>query len=227
MERRGWGGEIGVWVPLQLMQQTYTWYGTAGFVEISERNLMQIMHYVMHALQPRIMNVHGATSHLLTGEGRIYYHLEINALIHALTVGDRESAVTAIHDALSFRNIRNSLYNLGTVENEMKLVEGTAVYTEMLLVMGRERINGIAKNWLLSLPLHTDDQQVALTYGYMAGALYCILLDDFEVDWRLHVGPNTDLGYILQEALGIMEFTPFNEIDVERYGYSEIAELFR
>ena len=64
-------------------------------------------------------------------------------------------------------------------------------------------------------------------YGYLAGTLYGMLLDDFDVDWRPYVERDTDLGLMLQEALGIPEMIPFDEIDLERYGYSEFADEFR
>ncbi|MCL2621344.1 MAG: hypothetical protein FWD97_10470 [Defluviitaleaceae bacterium] len=225
MERRMWGGQMGVFFPLEQMQ-SFDWFGASGIVGISERNMAHIMHYVMHALQPQIMNVHG-TSQVPSGRGRVYYHLEMGALVYAITADEREQTITAIHDALSFRHIRRSAYGTGVAENQFKIVEGTAVYTELSIVFDRYEINDIASQWLSSLILQPDDRQVAMLYGYYAGALYGILMDDFGIDWRPYVGLNIDLGHMLQEALGITELLPFDEIDVERYGYSESASQFR
>jgi len=222
MERKAWDGQIGIFIPLGLMQ-SYEWKGIGGFIGRTDRNLMQIIHYVMHALQPSIMGVYGAYQ-MPPGHGRIYYHLEINALVYAATIDDRERAAAAIHDALSFRHIRRSIYHTDTAENQFKISEGTAVYTELRLVLNRNKINEIVQKWKVELVRQPGDAQVSFLYGYKAGALYGILLDDFGVDWRAHInGLNTDLGYMLQNALGITEFMPFDEIDVSRYGYSELA----
>lgn len=225
MERRMWDGQMGVFFPLAQMQ-SLTWFGATGVVSINERNMAHIMHYVMHALQPQIMNVHGV-SQMPSGQGRVYYHLEMSALVYAITADDPNQAIAAIYDALSFRYIRRHTYSTAVAENQFKITEGTAVYTELRIVFGRDEINDIASQWLSSLLLQPDDMQVAMLYGYYAGALYGILMDDLGINWRPYVGPNTDLGRMLQEALGITEFLRFDEIDAERYGYSESASQFR
>ena len=232
MERNEWAGQTGVFIPLGFMQ-SYDWMSIHGFVDRTDRNLAQLTHYVMHALQPSIMGMHGADQMYVMQAlqpvyGRVYYHLEMSALVYAVTVGDRERAAAAIHDALSFRHIRRSAYHTGAAENQMKVIEGTAVYTELRLVFDRNAINGIAQWWQTELLRQPSDIQVALLYGYKGGALYGILLDDFGVDWRSHVdGVNTDLGYMLQSALGITEFIPFDEIYANQYGYNELAARFR
>ena len=53
-----------------------------------------------------------------------------------------------------------------------------------------------------------------------------MLLDDVAAGWRQNLNHDSDVGLMLQEELGITEFTPMDEIDLERYGYSEIVARF-
>ncbi|MCL2426161.1 MAG: hypothetical protein FWD05_07470 [Oscillospiraceae bacterium] len=184
-------------------------------------SLLHINHYVMHILQPEIMGVDG--SGMQQSVARTNYILEITALVYAVNSSGNERAA-AIHDALSIRNERRELYDTGANDNLITLSEGTAVYTELHMVFSRSEIDEVVKNWPLMLILQHRASQVASLYGYMAGALYGMLLDDFEVDWRYDIWRDTDLGLLLQEALGITEFIPFDRIDLERYGYSVIVE---
>ncbi|MCL2407115.1 MAG: hypothetical protein FWC95_04225 [Defluviitaleaceae bacterium] len=62
-------------------------------------------------------------------------------------------------------------------------------------------------------------------FGYSTGALYALLLDEIGADWRYNISWNTNLSAILKEAAGITELVPFNEINLERYGYTEIRNI--
>ena len=73
----------------------------------------------------------------------------------------------------------------------------------------------------------SDGISLLYGYGYYAGILYGVLLDDFGVSWRPYIDRNTDLRLMLQEAVGITEMISLDEIDLEPYGYSEISERFR
>jgi len=222
--RHDWGDRTGIFKSYQMM--TEPGWVTLGvyWEDRSAVSLLQINHYVMHILQPEIMGVHGAD--MQYGVARTNYILEITALVHAINSSGDER-VRAVHDALSIRNERREIYDTGINDNLITLSEGTAIYTELHMVLNRYEIERAIQNWPRWLVLQRCASQIATTYGYMAGALYGMLLDAFEVDWRSDIQYDTDLGLLLQEALGITEFIPLDRIDLERYGYSEIVASYQ
>ena len=151
------------------------------------------------------------------------YLSSLNALVYAIN-SDGDERLSAIHDALSIRHARRSIFHTVYEENLSELSEGTAVYTELHLVFSRNEIEAIIQIWPELLMEFESAFHVLTYFGYYAGALYGILLDDFDVNWRPYVEYDTDLGLMLQDALGITEMIPFYEIDLERYGYSEITK---
>ena len=60
--------------------------------------------------------------------------------------------------------------------------------------------------------------------GYSSGTLYCLVLDWLDADWKKGLRRDSDLGELLREAAGITDIKPYNEMDFESYGYSEILE---
>ena len=200
---------------------------TWGMIEANADNTELIvdvmLHELFHAKQPYIFEGwFGNTSrniHMRELEARISIRLEINALLTALhSTGDERLA--AIHDALSIRAERRRL-NVSAYfeENLYEIAEGTAVYTEA--VLGRnnlaDRIALIERYMAV-----TGDYNIIDMFGYYSGALYALLLDEFDIEWRIGISWECDLGALLKDGIGFTEIIPFNEIDLERYGYAEI-----
>ena len=219
-----WNEQMGLFISWQWLQFAHTMYGRYGVFDRSLGRLMTINHSAFHALQPSLMDIYGNLFSEDTLEDRISFQLEVNALVYAInSSGDERLA--AIHDTLSIRHARRYNFHTAYYENRLKLSEGTAVYTELHLVFSRDEIDDIIQTWPESFMEIEDVVEASKQYGYYAGALYGILLDDLGVSWRPYVESNTDLGLMLQEAVGINEMIPFDEIDLERYGYSVIMEL--
>ena len=204
IERRHWYGETGVFIERRAMQST-RFYNMRLLSDNSTASLGLINHYAMHAIQPSLMGVSGADA--VGGAGDESFVLEFNALLQALNASGEER-FNAAHRALSYRNARRSTA-LGSAPNEnlLAMSEGTAVYTELMMTVSRDEAIATVQRWP---QLFYERPNNALLFGYIGGALYGILLDEFGVDWRPLVSPYLDLGELLQEALGITYF-----LDVE------------
>ena len=231
--RGTWNGEIGAHMTLQLMETPLTFYDEnlypGSIQDAAIISLLTLNHYAMHIHQPHIMGMSGTGLFPGPGRGNIEFSmiLEINALVFAIESEDDAEKLAAVRDALSIRNARRYTYNTATDENLWQLSEGMAIYTEINMLFSRNEIVEVIRHWpayFLRLP---NAQEVANFYGYLGGALYGILLDDVGADWRYDLWRGADLGVILQEALGITDLLPLSEIDLERYGYSEIAARVR
>jgi len=55
--------------------------------------------------------------------------------------------------------------------------------------------------------------------------MYGFLLDEFNSDWKQGLRYDSDLGKLLQDAAGISELRPFEDLDLEIYGYTEITDF--
>jgi hypothetical protein len=161
--------------------------------------------------------------------GRVSVQLEINALIAALRSTDEEARLAAIQDALSIRAERRNRYPEAAVhENIVEVSEGTATYTDLRLV---KCAIDLILDWIEWHVMTRISGSTGLShgFGYVTGALYALLLDEISADWKEKVqwnsGMATDFGGLLQVAAGITELTPFDELDLEQYGYSEIVAV--
>ena len=184
-----------------------------------------LVHEALHAVQSRI--VAGGSSalnieHMYNADARISVFMEINALFAALraTGGER---LAAVNDALSVRAERRQNYPRGErVENTFEVLEGMAQFTEMILVFKETEVildalyNDIVKGYYTHM---------MGGFGYTTGALYYMLLNEADSNWQQgsRLGIGNDLGGRLRQVLGINELTPYNQLDLEKYGYSRVA----
>ena len=213
-----WDGQTGV---------VWSWrYVQSHINEESRESILRLItHSGFHARQLYIMGFKGASPAGLPHgtEAWISFNLEASALAQALrSTGDERLAI--IHDALSIRHARRQAFDSAYAENWLQISEGTAVYTETVLVHGsQEAVDVIIERLEMLIGMSNSATRAALDISYAGGAAYGILLDDFGIDWRPYVDRYADLGLMLKEGLGITEFIPLEEIDLEKYGYSEIA----
>ena len=133
-----------------------------------------------------------------------------------------EQRIEAALDVVSIRAERRRL-NPGTSEDEniVEMVEGMAVYTEAALV----RDNLTDRVALVKRNINNELDNSMRGFGYQAGALYGLLLDELEIDWRQGLSFDSDFGELLKNALGFSEVRAFDEINLERYGYSKIRPV--
>jgi len=221
LSRHDWNGQTGVFISKQYMQTVQSHYiGT--FNNPSTVSLMTMNHYALHALQPTLMNVSGSFRPAVMDESAwISYILEISALIYAINNSGQEK-LSAINDALSIRQARREAFNITNTENLMQVSEGTAIYTELHMLFTRTEIEKIIQSWPEMFIMAGSAYDAAMVYCYNSVTLYGMLLDDLGVYWRHDVWSDTDFGIILKNALGITELMSHDEIDLERYGHSNI-----
>jgi len=205
----------------------------------SETEILTIMvHELFHAWQQWHLGGGGRPHdqpHMNALFARVSVQLEIRALLAALNSDNEEQRLAAIHDALSVRGERRRRFaDAAGVENTFEIGEGTATYTDLVLVrrdMGAilEWFEAFVGDWIID-----SGASLSGNYGYITGAMYGFLLDKVGADWRRGVRfgaqdfrASTDLGARLKAAVGITELIPFSELDLELYGYSEIVAAER
>ena len=195
--------------------------------------LRTIFHTGFHAIQMELMGFRGAGMEGLSdsNDAWISFGLEANALIQALkSTGEERLAI--IHDALSIRDARRQASRTAAdAENWLKISEGTTTYTDLHLVLAPDEAVYFIIDRLRVVMEESYDSPLgaavstAIGFAYVGGAAYGILLDAVGAEWRPYVDRYTDLGLMLKEALGISEFIPLDEINLERYGYSEVVAM--
>ena len=159
--------------------------------------------------------------HMHEADARVQVRIEMNALVHALRSGGAARREAA-YIALAARNTRQQNAQITDLEIVMEMQEGTAVYTEMRVMM-HEMSDKM--DWMEDYIERFYRGRSMHTFGYVTGALYGLLLDAFNVNWQTDLHWNTDLAHKLRIALGFDEFTlftPFNALDLSRFNYEEI-----
>lgn len=216
---RRWGEQEGVVATWQFLQSD-AYRVPRGSIAV----LAPINHTIFHVFQRSNLMPRGAAPISSNSQMSISYMMEMNALIEAIMT-EGQARLDATRDAISIRHARREAFVVAVQEDLNKIGEGTAVYTELHLGLDRDEITAIIRLWperFMEVAINWGHNTAAIEFGYLGGALWGMLLDDFEVVWRPYVNQYTNLGLILQEALGI-EIVPLDEIDLEKYGYSDIV----
>jgi len=186
-----------------------------------EQVLSILIHEVFHTWQSTLFGssvLQGDFSVDDASDALTYIWLEANILLYALAAKDQEIRRQAIHDAFSVRNERRRRVQHGRHDIIAELVEGTAVYTELMLIFHDSDAR------LASLRERASQINSRFGATYFFGAIFGILLDELGAEWRDGLRhPSADLGRLLQDAAGITTVTPFAELCFEQYGYSEIV----
>jgi len=200
--------------------------GWDGHVQQNHDLAVQILiHEAFHAIQFGRIGIGGLSYFAnwnfmnLSAQGRTALLMEAKAL-EAAVLSEGEERDKAIRDALSIRaHRRNLLPGAANAENEREIFEGTALFTEILAF-------GDARTLLAThLPRFfgwADTAFLSGGFGYYSGAMYAILLTEAGASWQQNLTLQTDLGALLQQALGV-ELLPIEQVDLERFGYSDLA----
>jgi len=207
------------------------WWGTITWQSIDNENIPRewimylLVHEGFHAIQEEIIpgafsytrHFQGGMPHMNTALARISVSLELNALAAAIT-SRGEARLAAIHDALSIRADRRQTFPAASFgENAGEIIEGLATFTDSVLMFGvDEAIHRLNDRVLRDEVPHNQ-------FYYRTGAMYALLLQETDADWQYGITPQTDLGYLLQNALGITP-SPIDQIDLEQWGYSQISQ---
>ncbi|MCL2189195.1 MAG: hypothetical protein FWC16_10180 [Defluviitaleaceae bacterium] len=206
------GGERWVVVPLDTVMRS----------SLAERR-RHIAHYAMHWHQhcPDFFGgvIGFANTHMNEKQARISIRLEINALIGAFRATGEARRNTVI-DALSIRAARRQQFDSAVDENRLETLEGLAQFTEWAMTTtSQAQLLGLMEGFTNSVRYAGLERM----FGYLSGAMYAFLLKETDKAWTENLTIDTDLGQLLKEAMGIDELRPLNEVNLTRYGYTEIA----
>jgi hypothetical protein len=162
-----------------------------------------IMHESYHRIQNdvKLPLTNSKNDHLDTREGRIWLQLEWRALRQAL-ISKGVARRRAVEDALTFRKYRRSIFsNTDANENALEMHEGIAEYTAFKLTAkdNVELIDYLVKQ----LDKSVERPTFVASFAYSSGPAYGVLLDAVITNWHRTVTPETDMGDLLQKALGI------------------------
>jgi hypothetical protein len=162
-----------------------------------------MMHEAFHNVQATIgfPAVSPDNSHLATRDGRLWLRMEWRALQRALACdGGRREA--AIYEALTFRAYRRSLFpKAADEERALEMHEGLAAFTGLHLsgldLEGQRRV--------LRERLDEAEASPSLvrSFAYWSGPAYALLLEEIKAGWRKRLTPAHDLGWMLQDRLGL------------------------
>ncbi|MCL2854636.1 MAG: hypothetical protein FWE21_03345 [Defluviitaleaceae bacterium] len=189
--------------------------------------LILMLHEAFHAIQnPQVVrggwlpNIDQSLDFMNhSADARIAVLMEIKALATALRTQGGER-MAAIHDALSIREHRRNAHpQAARNENAQEINEGLASFTEFLVF---EDIDEFLARYEAMILERMETTGLNTIFPYFTGAMYALLLRDTGTEWWQNLTFATDLGGLLKEALGI-ETTPFDQLDLELWGYWEIA----
>jgi len=196
------------------------WAAVRSSSRIDRLNLLSHKAFHWHQYELWGRNMGWNNSHMNEKDARISIRLEINALLRALRVTG-EQRYAAVHDALSIRAERRRMFDRAADENRLEMMEGLAQYTEVVLN------NHVKGTQLAFMESFADGMARGISlehaFGYVSGALYAFLLNDTGVPWKNSVHLDSDLGFMLKEAMDISELMPFYELDLSAYSYDRIS----
>ncbi|HMT68158.1 MAG TPA: hypothetical protein PKE28_11220, partial [Bacteroidales bacterium] len=167
------------------------------------RMVTRTIHSLFHCYQDR----HGlkpstfSTRHLNEKNARLYLKLEWKALTNAIT-SSGEKRDQAIRDALVFRGARRELFPSAiTDENKFENFEGLTTYTYVkLCTSGPEEIRTRILEYLDRV---YQNRSYAFGYGFVNGALYAVLLNDKDFDFKQIRTQDFDLGKAVHDEYGV------------------------
>jgi hypothetical protein len=194
-----------------------------------------VIHELFHYIQPAIGHAPpGGISydnrHMDDMMARVFLKMEWRALEIAVNAHPAEK-YQPLEDALVFRNYRRMLYpGSDTMENLFECHEGLAEYTGYRLCsMSNEDFK---KHINENHDVYWNTASYVRSFAYYSGILYGYLLDQSDVNWRYHMEPGDDLGWMTSVAfnLDVPEDIPSAvELIKNDYGYLQVynAELER
>lgn len=206
-----WGGVT--WI-------AYVWDDLANAPAWRRKEIM--LHEMFHGKQQQLGLGVGLleNEHLDAPEGRYWMQLEWRALTQALKNSGAQR-LSAIRDALAFRQRRRSLYTTAA-ENEraLEINEGTASYTGTVLAAS-SRTEAIA-NALAVLTPPKKDESFVRTFAYVSGPAYGLLLDEASPGWPRALRASDDMGTLLMNKLSIQ---PTSDATGAAAGYGGVELL--
>ena len=200
-----------------------TWCTMESNVAFKTGRLRVMSHEAFHWWQPELFGriERWDNSHVNEFDALKSILLEANALTLALKSSE-EDRFDAVVDALSIRSARRTQFPKTAVnENRLEIIEGLAVYTELMLNFDTDwEIELAIDSWGHFLRASSSPEK---HFGYLTGALYALLLDEFCTNWKTLVGPSTDLSALLHNAIGNPRLRSLCRIDLNLYGFDAVS----
>jgi hypothetical protein len=128
----------------------------------------------------------------------------------------------SITNALSFRADRRRNFGNAEYENLTEIWDGLERYTEWVLTSRTQ--NALLANFNAFARDFVGGGTLGVGCRRLTGALYAFLLDEFRIHWKEDLTAESDLGLILQEALGISPHLDITNIDKTHYSHAAIVE---
>jgi hypothetical protein len=172
----------------------------------TETNVLHVLiaHELFHRIQPDLGLTRSETSnrHLDTFDGRYLLQLEWRALARALQAHSRDDKVSAVKDALAFRQERYRRFpEAAAMEANLEVGEGVPEYTGVKLGLTNDRDRFAFA--LFDLKRFVDAPTFVRSFAYATGPAYGLLLDEVDTHWRDKLRAGGRLDELLATALSI------------------------
>ena len=103
-----------------------------------------------------------------------------------------------------------------STENRMEILEGLAVYTDTRLLAPDHA--GTMAQIAHMVQVYSSGMNLR-QFGYANGALYALLLNELDIEWKIGLRWSDNLGAMLQQAMGLSQLSPTHQLDLTRFGY--------
>jgi hypothetical protein len=155
-------------------------------------------------------------------QSRVYARLEVNALLRATLVTEVATRRESITNALTFRAARRRITDNAATENNMEIWNGLAWFTEISITSrNRQELNNAVAAFSR---IFTFGTRLGFNCRTITGAMYAVLLDDLGIHWKEDLTAESDLGVIMQNALGVTPHWNTADINKDRYDFAAIME---
>lgn len=181
----------------------------------------EIFHYHQKSLGLESPEGQPDNAHLDEMDARIYLKLEWAALNKAINSTGQQK-ITAITDALTFRQYRREQYNCSENENILEIHEGIPEYTGIVCASKSE--SDIKQLMKKEYSDSLSKESFVRSFAYYSGPAYGILIDEKNSNWRKKLTYNSDLGEILKNSYKIDISSNSVEKAKNRYNYKQIYQ---
>ena len=181
----------------------------------------EIFHYHQKSLGLESPEGQPSNAHLDEMDARIYLKLEWAALNKAINSTGQQK-ITAITDALTFRQYRREQYDCSENENILEIHEGIPEYTGIVCASKSE--SDIKQLMKKEYSNSLNKESFVRSFAYYSGSAYGILIDEKNSNWRKKLTYNSDLGEILKDSYKIDVSSNSVEKAKNRYNYKQIYQ---
>lgn len=209
-----WNGKMWAMIMLPLPENKY-----------DRTNLLA--HELFHKAQSSLGFIQNnkESNHLDQKDGRIYLHLELEALLKAVLSDSQKEQKEHLTNALIFRKYRNTLFaESSAIENQLELNEGLAEYTGFM-ISGRNKKQA-KEHFVNTINTFFRNPTYVRSFAYNTIPAYGYLLSLRDKYWNQKVNNKTNLIDFFIEDFGITipnDLKPSIEKIANNYNGASIA----